>query len=535
MGRQVTVNFIDPMQAQSRRDPGKYIAQATGQISQLFASLPEAMKQDVQTKGDLNFKKDLYETATEGLRKVGVDSASVNLPDFNDERITKEQYAEALGNALAPYAEGEGARLTPELFKSLGQSQNPNVQEQLQKQNLLTQLDPLSRLDFSKMQTIQPEQSAPQGAYGPALPEGAQSSIDPMTGAGTDYSSGAVNIPRQMVQAPLSENPLINSAAPYIVEALKSGTIPAGKISEKLLDLELENTKMKAAEQKAKNDYWVELFKAGYQSGRPAIDKKTGAPVAASKDNYEDLALGDKPLAMGGIGTATMVKREDFKNAHGFYPGIGGTSKTTGEYISPEESLERFYNYLYSERGIDKTTQKTAATTAATVNTKREIQKDAPILAEGATGALGDAALGIKYLNELKKTLQSGNIAYFDLTKAGDFTNPAVANPYTQLKEIVGRNRSGAAISSTEWSNFAKQILNKNFLLTEEGRQAALASLDDYLDRFYGSGMTLTGDESWLTNYQSRVKKARQNSEGGGVKAKKKRYNPETGAFEVVE
>lgn len=245
-------------------------------------------------------------------------------------------------------------------------------------------------------------------------------------------------------------------------------------------------------------------------------------------------ALGDKNFSMKNAAIETLTPFADDTRVKEVFDlagaknsaGLGGAWDTRrGDYLAvtgkdkPEDLQDYGMIYGYgstyplTDDAIGKTGKKTAVTTAAGEYTKRNIQKDSPVLTEGSTGALGDAALGIKYLNSLKTALRKNDVGYFDVTKAGQFTNPEIQNAFTQLKEIVGRNRSGAAISNTEWDAFGKEILNKNLLLTPEGRKTAAESIDDYLDRFYGSGMTLTGDENWLTNYQKRIRAARDSSE----------------------
>lgn len=155
-----------------------------------------------------------------------------------------------------------------------------------------------------------------------------------------------------------------------------------------------------------------------------------------------------------------------------------------------------------------------AANTAATENKKREIQASNPVLSEAQGGALQDSYNAVGYLNRLKSAIQSGNIDLLDVTKAGQFKNPDIDNAVNQMVEIVGRKRSGAAISDSEWNNFRKQVLNRNYLLTDKGKTTALQNINDYLDRFYGAGVTTTGNEDWYNNYKGKSKSAREKAEG---------------------
>lgn len=156
----------------------------------------------------------------------------------------------------------------------------------------------------------------------------------------------------------------------------------------------------------------------------------------------------------------------------------------------------------------------TAATTNAGEQTKRDIQKNNPVLSEAQSNAISDSYSAVMYLNRLKNALQNNNLGYFDINrKTGQFTNPKAQDAFAQLVEIVGRKRSGAAISESEWGNFGKEILNKNNLLTDTGKEQAINGLDHYLDKFFASGANVTGDNDWYNKYNDRAKTARKNAE----------------------
>ena len=190
-----------------------------------------------------------------------------------------------------------------------------------------------------------------------------------------------------------------------------------------------------------------------------------------------------------------------------------------------------------AEEVIPAHARDTAATTAARENMMRGIQKDNPILSDAQSEALTDSYMAINYLNRLKSDLKSGNIDYFDVDRrTGQFKHPRVADAYGQLVEIVGRKRSGAAISKSEWTNFGKEILNKNFLLTKEGKQQAESQIEDYLDRYYSAGVNVAGDDGWYNKVKNRGKAAREKAEGPTADGHGKRrmvYNPETKQFEA--
>lgn len=144
----------------------------------------------------------------------------------------------------------------------------------------------------------------------------------------------------------------------------------------------------------------------------------------------------------------------------------------------------------------------------------RDIQKKFPMLKGDAVKKVTNSALALKSLYTLKKQLEAGNLDYFDMVKnTGQFTNPDANNAFQQIGELFGRDQSGAAINTGEWKQFGKDILNKNFLLTPDGRRVAAENLADYMDRFFSSGQLLTGDDKWFQSYTDRAKAGRKAAE----------------------
>jgi hypothetical protein len=157
---------------------------------------------------------------------------------------------------------------------------------------------------------------------------------------------------------------------------------------------------------------------------------------------------------------------------------------------------------------------KSGLETEADLRKKKEEQIRQPVYSEPQSNSMSDAYSAVQYLNKLKNALSKGDVGYFDINrKTGQFTDPEVADAFIQMVEIVGRKRSGAAISDSEWGNFGKQILNKNNLLTDAGKKQALSSINSYLDKFYGAGANISGNENWYKDYDKRAKTARSNAE----------------------
>jgi len=165
---------------------------------------------------------------------------------------------------------------------------------------------------------------------------------------------------------------------------------------------------------------------------------------------------------------------------------------------------------------IKKEANRAAATSSASTRgketTKRDVQREQPMFSGENVLKVSQSAIAVKNLQRLRDELAAGNVNYFDIVKrTGQFVNPKVANAFQQVSEIVGRSQSGAAIADHEWKQFGKEILNKNFLVTEQGRSVALENLDDYIERFYNNGQLLTSDPEWYQKYNERGKRGMEN------------------------
>lgn len=164
---------------------------------------------------------------------------------------------------------------------------------------------------------------------------------------------------------------------------------------------------------------------------------------------------------------------------------------------------------------INKEANRAAATSSASTRgtemTKRDVQREQPMFSGENVLKVSQSAIAVKNLQRLRDELSAGNVNYFDIVKeTGQFVNPKVANAFQQVGEVVGRSQSGAAIADHEWKQFGKEILNKNFLLTDQGRQTAIENLDDYIERFYNNGQLLTSDPDWYQKYNERGKTGRE-------------------------
>jgi hypothetical protein len=173
------------------------------------------------------------------------------------------------------------------------------------------------------------------------------------------------------------------------------------------------------------------------------------------------------------------------------------------------------------ERGIVVQTaaEKSGASTTAKERAERDVQRDDPMYSAEQANKISQNGMAVKNLQLLRDELAAGNIQYFDIVKkTGQFNNPKVNNAYQQVSEILGRGQSGAAIADHEWKNFGKEILNPQYLLTEQGKAVALKNLDDYIDRFYSNGELITSDQDWYQKYLARGSKGREKVSETGEK-----------------
>ncbi len=130
-----------------------------------------------------------------------------------------------------------------------------------------------------------------------------------------------------------------------------------------------------------------------------------------------------------------------------------------------------------------------------------KIQSAKP-MSNASASALADTGFAIGHFGVLNEILASNNANVFNTVRfLGNFTNPKLKNTILQLKELHGRDKSGAAISKKEWDNFEKQILNRAFLLTPEGRAEAKRSVEGFIGRYYNKGKSLVGDGDWYDAY----------------------------------
>lgn len=235
-----------------------------------------------------------------------------------------------------------------------------------------------------------------------------------------------------------------------------------------------------------------------------------GARIKYDTPEYRSVINGeiDKELSNGKI-TPEQAEFAKGQVENGFAYDYGQAFRENGVVAALKRGVKIADEYALA--GPKAYTE--SVTTEAGEMTKRGIQSNNPILSENQGNALQDSYSAVKYLNQMKNALENGKLDWFDQTKVGEFKNPQMNNARNQMVEIIGRKRSGAAISDSEWKNFQNQVLNKNYLLTEEGRKEALNNINDYLDRFYGAGVTTTGNEDWYNVYEAKAKKARELTE----------------------
>lgn len=509
------MNYIDPMEIyRSMPDMGGQLAdsiKSQGAIAaNLVNALPEARKRDTESMNNRAYKREIYNKAKEVLQSIGIDPATVNIPNPDSDQVDNEKYSEQVANILAPYAEGKGDVLKPEVYKALGMSQNPNVQENLQRQSFLTKYDPMGRIDTSKMQTVQPSQAQPEGQqFGPALPEGSQSSYDPMTGTGVDAMTGQTNVAPQSKAFDVDST--LGMMTPLLVEAVKNKEISPEKATEKILDLKLADQKEKSEERK----FWREMFKSGLAT-RDAVNPETGETETITEDNWNKLGLGKATQKQGGIGAYSMMKRADWVRIHGREP------------QTPEEWYEVFQTGL-SSSGIDRSTQKAGSeATARNLATEKLSDKETTDLESMRTqyANMGNAA---KNVSDGYLTPYLGRGIRLAYLRQNDEKFAEFMTPLALALNEYRRENFGTAQTQSEIQNFL-DVVNSDLNVTVDVFKAQLNSVLSSIKRDYNDKVTTREQQNKVI--PDNLKDIKIQPKTG---AKKKRYNPATGAFEVVE
>jgi len=100
--------------------------------------------------------------------------------------------------------------------------------------------------------------------------------------------------------------------------------------------------------------------------------------------------------------------------------------------------------------------------------------------------------------------VENGQVNYFSLTGVGAITDPKVYQLYKTVSEYYARPQSGAAITETEWKNFAAQLVNKNYMLTPEGRDAAATRLRQWAQSERMTRGAMLKDANWMNTMQTK-------------------------------
>jgi hypothetical protein len=181
---------------------------------------------------------------------------------------------------------------------------------------------------------------------------------------------------------------------------------------------------------------------------------------------------------------------------------IGKEDVVQGGRVGLEGLKQRGDSGLQAEKQEDEMEQlKFKRETDLQLKSLADKIQEAKPMANTSASALADTGFAIGHFGVLKNLLDSDDAGILSTSMFGNFTNPKLKNTINQLKELHGRDKSGAAISKQEWSNFEKQILNRKFLLTPEGREEAKRSVEGFIGRYYNKGKALAGDDNWYDAY----------------------------------
>ena len=177
------------------------------------------------------------------------------------------------------------------------------------------------------------------------------------------------------------------------------------------------------------------------------------------------------------------------------------TAASTGTRIKTEAGLSG----LSAATDAESAAAKTVATSRAEIDTEfaqlpESIRPTRKVTPEAAD-KLALKAQGLNGAFQLKGLLESGEVGYWDLGNAGDFTNPKARQAYQDMLEGLARMNTGAAFTDSEDKRFMIQLGNKNFLTTEKGRIAMAQGINNFIERQKGSGRVMWGNDGWIKNY----------------------------------
>lgn len=435
-----------------------------------------------QQKGQLFFYKG---ASTNGRRIENITyDAMMDLMKQSKEMLKQQQADEALDPIINAEVRKVGAQ---NFEKNLGPNREPMQGIPVEEDSVMSGLDNIksSKEDTSGLERILSNLPPPQGQ--PGALGGFETGIEQQapTQPSIESSSLLEGLPPEMLRDLIAEyHAGVTTGSKFWAEVKK--------LRKEQWDIEQDIRKREA----------IGGGKGGGGATGARLRERTPELIAAAGKIVDEMESSEEYDVM------TISKARELSKADPLQFLYQGTGKSLGV----DESVRKF-DKLFPKK-IALSGETAAASTAGRELTHREIQKENPMLSDAQSGSITDAYNAIDYLNILKSQVQSGDAGYFDVNrKTGQFLNPEVGDAFLQMVEIIGRKRSGAAINEGEWKNFGKQILNKNFLLTEEGRMAAIKSIDRYLDKFYGAGVTTTGNEDWYSVYKKKTSAARTKGE----------------------
>lgn len=146
-------NFVDPLGANISALGDKFRAGAMNFLQNNAAW----QKHKQETGDDLNLKKKMYESTVSLLQEKGIDPNTYQMPSFQDERLTPEDYTQKLAESIQGAFVGQGAKLDESAASEIGISNQQGVKDNIQMNKSLDQFDPMSQIDMSKVQNTTPE------------------------------------------------------------------------------------------------------------------------------------------------------------------------------------------------------------------------------------------------------------------------------------------------------------------------------------------------------------------------------------------
>lgn len=289
-----------------------------GIASNFFQNNAAWQKMKASSKSDLEAKAKYFTSAIKLLEEGGIDPKKYNIPNFQDERITPEDYAKQLAESIQDAFVGQGAKLGPSAASQIGISNQPGIKDAMGRQGFLDQYSPMGQIDLN-------------GNGGSQV----QSSGDFSMANGSDFVGPLQNPPPPRIVP--EESQVYDPLAQELIKQVRAGQVSAekaferiGKIEEDKNKLKLEKAKEEREEKKRKHEIWMQGVIGASDTNE--IVTKDKQPLSAN--NIDDAAIGARlPYqGAGGSGWGSGGKPNELKLQDAVIKRLQTSSKSTDWY-----------------------------------------------------------------------------------------------------------------------------------------------------------------------------------------------------------